>query len=270
MQMSEEEIRNGLLKLDPSIPWAHHFDLGFGIETISPLNEQFYRKSVGLNKFAELIVSLIPQHTRRGTVQGLHVLDLACGEGGHSIAMARAGAMVSGIDGRQLYVDRAKFAARACGVTNVEFDWNDVRKVEPAHYEKFELVLFSGILHHLAQNDFEGMLNILVRLTKDTLIIYTHVSTPASIKTFNLQGPVKTKGGHEGYLFREHKDTATEEQRLKKVRASLDNTYSFWATEESLVKALIAAGFKTVAKLLAPHIFGWQEAAFRPILIARV
>src|SRR5688572_32607997 len=98
--ITAEEIRSGLAQLEPGIPWAHHFDLGHSIETIEASNEQYFKKAVGLKKLADLILRLIPYHTRKGSAQALRVLDLACGEGCHSIALAEQGADVLGVDGQ--------------------------------------------------------------------------------------------------------------------------------------------------------------------------
>ena len=267
--MTPEEIKSGLAALEPSIPWAHHFDLGYNIETIDAGNEKYFKKAVGLRKLADLILKLIPYHTRKGCVEGLRVLDLACGEGCHSIALAEHGAEVLGIDGRQLYVKRAAFAAGVKGRANVRFSQGDVRKVAESEVGQFDLVLFLGILHHLAPEDFEGVIANLYTLCRDTLILYTHVSNDASIKRFRLTGPHSTPGGLEGYLFREHEDGASEKQKEEKVRASLDNTFSFWATELSLVTQLQQVGFSTASRLLLPHIFGYENAQMRHIIIAR-
>jgi hypothetical protein len=83
--MTVDEIKTGLSSLEPGIPWAHHFDLGHGIQAVEPANEKYFKKAVGLKKRAHLILHLIPYHTRRGSAQGLRVLDLACGEGCHSV-----------------------------------------------------------------------------------------------------------------------------------------------------------------------------------------
>lgn len=268
--MSPEEIRQGLAQLEPSIPWAHHFDLGHGIETVSPKEEKFYNKAVGLGKLGGLLKDVLPLHCKRGELEGLSVLDLASAEGVHSIRLAQAGAQVVGVEGRQIYVDRAAFAAKALGVENVSFCQGDVRTVNPSEVGTFECVIFSGILHHLGQPSFEGMLQTLASLSTDTVFLYTHVSTPDSIKSFRLEGPVKTESGYEGYLYREHKDDASDQEKYKKVRASLDNTYSFWATETSLVNGLVNAGFRCVSKLLKPHLFGTPEkAGCRLLLVAR-
>lgn len=268
-QLNESEIKAGLEALEPDIPWAHHFDFGHGLETVTPTEEKFYKKAIGLKKLADLLLDILPHQSRRGSLEGLRVLDLASAEGGHSIALAQAGANVLGIEGRQLYVDRATFAAKALGTSTAKFAQGDVRKLSTDSIGTFDFVLFSGILHHLGQNDFEGMLSTLSTLVEDTLLIYTHVSTSASIDRFNLQGPTKTDSGYEGYLFREHKDNASEKDRQRKVRASLDNTFSFWATEHCLIKALKTVGFNCISKLLHPHLFGWEEASYRVILIAR-
>jgi SAM-dependent methyltransferase len=267
--MTAEEIRSGLALLEPGIPWAHHFDLGHNIETIDASNEKYFKKAVGLRKLADLILKLIPYHTRKGSVEGLRVLDLACGEGCHSISMSEHGAEVLGIDGRQLYVKRATFAASAMGRANVRFSQGDVRAITQSDVGQFDLVLFLGILHHLAPEDFEGIIDNLHTLCRDTLILYTHVSNEASIKRFRLTGPHSTPGGLEGYLFREHEDGASDKQKEDKVRASLDNTFSFWATELSLVTQLQKSGFSTASRLLLPHIFGYENAQMRHIIIAR-
>lgn len=268
-RMSEAELRAGLKRLDPTVPWAHHFALGHGIETISPDNRQFYNKAVGLKKLGTLLLDMVPYHTKRGALAGARVLDLASAEGGHSIALAAQGAEVLGIEGRQLYVERARFAAAAMGIDNVRFEQGDVRTVDPRRLGKFDIVVFFGILHHLGQDDFEHMLETLFRLTGDALFLYTHVSTPESVDRFRLQGPVRTRQGYEGFVFREHGDEATSEERQRQVRASLDNTFSFWATPQSLSKALASLGFASVCKFLSPHIFGWPEAQLRWIVVAR-
>jgi len=262
-------IRNGLAKLSPDIPWAHYFSLGHGIETVTPKDGKYYEKAKGLNKLAELIESVARFNVCGGTLRGKRVLDLACAEGTHSITMARLGAEVLGIEGRQLYVDRARFVADVLGVNQVSFTQGDVRYLNAKELGQFDLVLFSGILHHLGPESFVDTLKSLSAVTCDTLLLYTHVSNEKSIQRFNLQGPTTLPAGYEGYLFREHADGATPQQRLSKVRASLDNTKSFWATEESLVRALKDFGFGHVTKLLHPHLFSWEEASCRLLIVAR-
>jgi hypothetical protein len=99
--------------------------------------------------------------------------------------------------------------------------------------------------------------------------VYLHISTDLSIKNHRLMGPVKTKAGREGYLFREHQDKASAQERVQQVRASLDNTFSFWPCEQALIEALCSVGFPLVLKVMAPHVFGWERASYRSILVAK-
>lgn len=269
--VSPEEIRSRLADLEPNIPWAHHYEFAEGIESVDPSDEKFYRKSVSLKMIGEIYEELSLIHTRRGSMDGLRVLDVGCGEGVHSVELARKGAEVTAVDGRNLYIRRAGFAAEAKGVKDrIRLVEGDVRDLESKGLGRFDLVLASGILHHLNQEAFLGFLQALSNLSNDTLILYTHISTELSVKRHRLQGPVTTDEGYEGHLFREHADDATEQQRLNQVRASLDNTHSFWATEPTLTRALDKVGFRYVFRSLKPHVFNnFENASYRPIIVAR-
>lgn len=266
-----EDIRRGLEELGRGIPWAHHLDL-HGIETISrEQDEKFYNKAIGLKKISDLGLRLARIYADAHDLSKMRVLDVASGEGGMSIAFAKAGAAeVLGVEGRPLYVERARFAARVLGADNVRFIQGDVRKLDPATLGQFDLVFASGILHHLGQEDFWQFLDSLAKVTKDILFLYTHVSTPDAVKNFRLKGPVTVDHGATGYLFREHADDATTEERVNQVRASLDNTFSFWATEESLLKALSRVGFGVITKVFYPHPFSnYVDQNLRAVLIAK-
>lgn len=266
--MTTDEINERLSSLSPEIPWAHMFEFAPGIFSITEDNEKFFKKATGLKKVGDILLAIAKTQVQGNDLAGKSVLDLACGEGYHAIQFAEKLANVVGVEGRQLYLDRASFAAETMGYPGVQFVKGDVRKLDP-NIGKFDIVVFSGILHHLGIDDFDDMVKELGRLTNDLLLIYTHVSSETSVRNHRLEGPVKTPLGREGFLFREHKDDATAEQREKKVRASLDNTFSFWAREESVVDALKSAGFSLIMKVLKPHPFGWEGASYRSIFIAK-
>lgn len=267
--MEVSEIKRRLADLSPDTPWAHLMQFAPGIFSVTPENEKFYRKATGLSLVGELLMDIAQMQVQGHSLEGKRVLDLACGEGGHSVQFARSGARVLGVEGRKLYVDRARFAAEAMGQqSRIEIIQGDVRKL-PADIGTFDITVFSGILHHLGQADFDGMVEELGRVTGDILLIYTHIGTDLSVKNHRLQGPVKTERGREGFLFREHKDEASPKQREEQVRASLDNTFSFWAREEALVEALHTAGFRLILKAVHPHVFGWEGASYRPILVCK-
>ncbi len=76
------------------------------------------------------------------------VLDVGCNAGFYSIEMKRRGAArVVGIDNDENYLAQARFAAEVCGV-EIEFRELSVYDVEKLG-EKFDLVLFLGVLYHL-------------------------------------------------------------------------------------------------------------------------
>ena len=266
--MDREYVLRRLLELDPSIPWSHKFDFGHGLSSVSTNNLTYFNKAIGLHKIGEILAEIAESEVSGRTLVGKNVLDLACGEGGHSIIFARSGAHVLGIDGRTLYIDRARFVAEVLGLHNVRFESGDVRKL-PATLQPHDIVICSGILHHLGVESFDGIMSTLERLTADILLLYTHVSTESSVKTHSLDGPVETPMGRRGYLFREHEDGATKLERETRVRASLDNTFSFWVQERDLITSLRQSGFRTVFKIMSPHVFGWDRASYRLLLIAR-
>jgi hypothetical protein len=271
--LSPEEIRAGLAALSPEVPWCHYFDLGAAGETITPQQDRYYGKAKGLKIIGLQVLESIPFVTRRGTVQGLSVLDLTSAEGQHSIELAMAGAgRVLGIEGRKLYVDRSSFVARCFGATNVAFRQGDVRKIDPVELGSFELVLFFGILHHLGPDDFLPMLKLLRSVTSDTLLLYTHTAEDGADARFGhrLSEPMKNKDGYVGRLYREHPDGLSAAELERRVRSSLDNTFSFWAKESELLRGLKDAGFSYVARQLHPNPFGDAAGDFRVIYTCRV
>ncbi len=271
--LGKAAIEHGLAGLSPAAAWCHYFDLGEAGETVGAADGIYYDKAKSLKLIGVQAVEMVPCITRRGTLEGLSVLDLACAEGQHAIEFAMAGAgKVVGIDGRQLYVDRAAFIARCFGAERASFIRGDVRRLAPEEIGRFDLVLFFGILHHLAPDDFFPMLSLLARLTSDTVLLYTHTADEAANKRFsnNLGPEITTAHGYRGRQFREHPDERTPEEREQRLRSSLDNTFSFWAQEPELLRALRDAGFRYVARQLAPNPYPDPVNEFRVLYVARV
>jgi tRNA (mo5U34)-methyltransferase len=77
------------------------------------------------------------------------VLDIGCNAGFYSIEMKRRGAdRVLGLDSDERYLEQARFAAGTLGYEDIEFANLDVYDVG-ALGERFDLVIFMGVLYHL-------------------------------------------------------------------------------------------------------------------------
>jgi len=71
-----------------------------------------------------------------------HILDLACGQGRHSLELARLGYQVEGLDRSHYLIQRAKTLAKREGL-NVKFREGDARKL-PFPPDTFEVVVILG------------------------------------------------------------------------------------------------------------------------------
>jgi tRNA (mo5U34)-methyltransferase len=87
-------------------------------------------------------------HSIPADLHGMSVLDIGCNGGFYSIEMKSRGAdRVVGIDSDERYLEQARFAAQVCG-TDITFLQLDVYQIEDLR-ERFDLVLFMGVLYHL-------------------------------------------------------------------------------------------------------------------------
>ncbi|HZV34212.1 MAG TPA: TIGR04290 family methyltransferase [Verrucomicrobiae bacterium] len=82
-------------------------------------------------------------------LEGRSVLDIGCNAGFYSLEMKRRGAgRVVGIDSDPAYIAQAKFAAEVCGAEDIELRQLSVYDLAQLG-EKFDVVLFMGVLYHL-------------------------------------------------------------------------------------------------------------------------
>ena len=118
-------------------PWFHNIDLG-GVQT-APEHFLGDYPLVKWRRFA---------HALPADLSGRTVLDIGCNGGFYSIEMKRRGAArVLGIDHDEDYLKQARFAAEVTGL-EIEFLQLSVYDVG-ALGERFDLVLFLGVLYHL-------------------------------------------------------------------------------------------------------------------------
>jgi tRNA (mo5U34)-methyltransferase len=118
-------------------PWFHNLNLN-GVETAP----NHYLGDYPRFKWRDF-QRVIPE-----SLSGKSVLDIGCNAGFYSIEMKRRGAdRVVAIDFDETYLAQARFAAEVCGA-DIEFARLSVYDVASLR-EKFDLVVFMGVLYHL-------------------------------------------------------------------------------------------------------------------------
>ena len=132
--LSPQEISARVAALGP---WFHNLDLK-GVPT-APTHFLGDYPRVKWQRFA----SALPQD-----LTGKSVLDIGCNAGFYSMEMKRRGAdRVLGIDSDEEYLRQARFAAE---VNEVEIEFRNLSVYDVgALGERFDFVLFMGVLYHL-------------------------------------------------------------------------------------------------------------------------
>ena len=126
-------------RVDALAPWFHNIDLGQGLWTAP---DHFLGNYPGF-KFDRFKAALPADLT------GKSVLDIGCNAGFYSVEMARRGAArVLGIDEDERYLAQARLVADTLGFPHLEFRRLNVYDVG-ALRERFDLVIFMGVLYHL-------------------------------------------------------------------------------------------------------------------------
>lgn len=129
-----EALRRHIAELGP---WFHNIEIG-GVRT-APEHFLGDYPAAKWRKFSDAVPA---------DLAGKTVLDVGCNAGFYSIEMKRRGAgRVLGLDTDPRYLAQARFAAEASGV-EIEFRQGSVYDVG-ALGERFDIVLFMGVLYHL-------------------------------------------------------------------------------------------------------------------------
>jgi tRNA (mo5U34)-methyltransferase len=118
-------------------PWFHNLDLD-GVRT-APDHFLGDYPAVKWRRFA---------HAVPATLEGKTVLDVGCNAGFYALEMKRRGAeRVVAIDSEDFYLAQARFAAEASGL---EIEFRNLSVYDVARLgERFDLVIFMGVLYHL-------------------------------------------------------------------------------------------------------------------------
>jgi malonyl-CoA O-methyltransferase len=113
-----------------------------------------------------------------GEAGGLRVADIGCGTGRHAIALAAAGAEVTGLDFSQGMLARARAKAGLHGLDdNPRFVLQDIAGPLPLADATFDLVLCCLVLDHV--QDLDTLLGQLRRITRPDGRLVISVMHPA-------------------------------------------------------------------------------------------
>jgi SAM-dependent methyltransferase len=139
----------------------------------------------------------------RHLLPGGRLLDVGCGEGRHSIAAARRGFRVVGIDYELLALDRARKFATTIPQAKITFRQANIFSL-PFRDAYFDIVLDYGCLHHQRKSDWPGYKASILRVMKRSGFFILSVFSPR----FRLFGGSKrpwhiASGAYRRYFTRE-------------------------------------------------------------------
>ena len=163
-------------RVDALGEWFHNLDLG-GIQTAPhhPLGDYPQLK---WRRFA---------HAVPADLRGRTVLDIGCNAGFYSQEMKRRGAdRVLGIDSDERYLAQARFAAEVTGL-DIEFRRLSVYEL-PLLQERFDLVLFMGVLYHMRW-PLLALDLIHAYASRDLLIFQSMLRGSTELKAFSPDAP---------------------------------------------------------------------------------
>jgi tRNA (mo5U34)-methyltransferase len=199
-------------------PWFHNLHLPSGHETAPdhPLGD-FPR----LNWWQL-------QHALPADLTGWRVLDVGCNAGFYSFALAERGASVLAIDADEHYLQQARWAAPHLDVGGrVSFERLQVYELARTE-ERFDLVLFLGVLYHLRHPLLA--LDLLAEKTERLLVLQT-LTTPADERLTppaDLEFESRHRLGEPGW------------PRMAFIeRRFADDPTNWWAPDEACVEAML-------------------------------
>lgn len=184
------------------------------------------------------------EHALPDRLDGRTVLDVGCNAGYFSIALKRRGAArVVGIDADPRYLEQARLAADLNGVA-IELRQMSVYDVA-ALGERFDIVLFLGVLYHLRYP----------LLALD--LLHEHVVDDMLVCQTMLRGSSATEPVHDDYPFTE---TAIFDRpafpRLHFIEHSYaDDWTNWWIPNHACAEAMLRSAGFDVAQNPAEEVF---------------
>jgi hypothetical protein len=244
---------------------AHNVNLGGGKYTMEP-KECMPLEETERWKAIERTIRLFFNHDE---LAKLSVVDLGCLEGGYSLAFAKMGLQVTGIDAREENLEKCEWVKSHFNLPNLKYVKDDVKNL--ANYEKFDIIFCAGLLYHL--DEPSQFTKLMYKQSKRLTIIHTHYSLEFDSfydnrrlsflqrsvkKLFNLPNfhyPHKVNyrlselAEHEGYKgrwFYEFPENTAIKLIESNVAASYSNYKSFWHTKPELIRCFREAGFSPI------------------------
>ena len=217
--LSKEEIRQRVEALGE---WFHNLDLG-GVQTAP----NHFLWNYPANKFKHFAHAIPPD------LSGKTVLDIGCNAGFYSLEMKRRGAArVLGIDSDDRYLAQAQLASE---VTGLEAEFRNLSVYDVAELgERFDLVIFMGVLYHLRHP----------LLALD--LIHEHVAKDLLLFQSMQRGATETMASAEDYPFSEtgiFDEPAWPKLHFIEKRYSNDPS-NWWAPNAAAAEAMLrSAGF---------------------------
>lgn len=220
-------------------PWiGHNIHLQDDIYTISP---SIVGDEIEVRRIVQCVRDL-----SGGTVENLRVLDLACGEGIYGVELARQKANVVAVEGRQANIEKARLVKQVLSLDNLELVQDDVRNLSRDKYGVFDVVLCLGILYHLKAPDVFSFAERIGEVCRRMCIVDTRVTMHAQTQ-YAYNGDI-----YSGTWGEEHWPGDSQEVKLSRLAASLENEYSFWLTRPTVYNLLSRAGFTSVYECHIP------------------
>jgi len=224
MNDSRQEIAQRVVDLGP---WFQNMDLR-GVQT-APEHFLGDYPNVKWQRFA---------HAVPADLAGKSVLDIGCNAGFYSIEMKKRGAdRVLGIDFDEGYLRQARFASGVLGA-DIEFRRMSVYKVAELK-EKFDVVLFMGVLYHLRHP----------LLALD--LLYEHVAADMLVFQSMLRGNNGVEEVEDDYPFSESgifDRPAFPKMHFIENKYAGDNT-NWWLPNRACAEAMLrSAGFEILGR----------------------
>ncbi len=217
-----EQIRERVSELGT---WFHNIDLG-GVQT-APNHFLGDYPSIKWRNFRQSIPD---------DLSGKTVLDVGCNGGFYSLQMKQRGASrVVSIDSDPVYLKQAQFAAEATEY-DIEFCLLDVYNVAQLK-EKFDIVLFMGVLYHL-RYPLLALDLLYEHVVKDTLVFQSMIRGSRTVATLK-----------ENYPFSETEVFQREGFPVMHFveRRYADDPTNWWVPNRACVEAMLrSAGFEIV------------------------